>query len=57
MNSNKIKDAEILIIKLEPDEEIDECAACRVLQYYANRETFVSAIECIFCGTIIDKQN
>ena len=54
MNSIKFKD-EIIIVKLEADDEIEECPACRILQHYANRGTFISAIECVFCGTIIDE--
>ena len=44
-------------IKDEFDDEIEKCAACQILQYYCNLDTFVRPIECIFCSSIIENMN
>merc|ERR1739838_617806 len=32
-----------------------DCGACRVLQFYADRDSFKTAVECIICSRAIDK--
>ena len=51
-NQEKIKD--VMIIKLEDGD--NNCASCAILQYYSNKDTFISDVECIFCNAIISNQ-
>ena len=48
------QDQEKSVIKIEPDQ--DSCAACKILQFYSNKDTFISDVQCVFCGKIISKQ-
>ena len=42
---------------IQPQNDENECASCVLLQFYANRDTFVCDIGCLFCGQIITNQN
>ena len=44
---------DIMIIKVELDDELENCPSCQILQYYSNKDTFVCPVQCIFCSKII----
>ena len=46
-----------MIIKVELDDELENCPSCQILQYYSNIDTFVCPVQCIFCSKIIQKMN
>jgi len=41
--------------KLNKIKNMADCAACKVLQFYADRDSFISAVECVLCAAVIAK--